>query len=326
MAKPGLPDKRPTFVRPPRGGRAIKGKARRGSGAAPGNIAGRFFRQAVGARGAVKLSAEQVFDPVGNGVIKARSVGWVRLLGFYRKLFCRHIRRFHARFTVGQIVGFYLGVPAIVSLALCLAILSAKPPASVPQRTVPRRTPPALELIQQLQVALTAHDSSAAKAAAAELEEFYPKDPRTFVASGTVWAQEKDYGGARKSYLRALELAPGLPPALINLGEVEFASGNFAQAAGYYERAAKRLPHHPLILFRRYLCYSLLNQRPMAEDMMKELATRPNSTEWYYIQVSEALRAGKDPEARRLIATAGTLFGEQAAAYQESLRKLGWLK
>lgn len=325
--KPGFPGKHLMIVRPLRGrkGTGKKGKPKRGAGGASENVRGRFFRRVVG-RGSVKLSHEKIFQNAGAGAGKAGNVGRLRLLRFYWKLFCRHARRFHARFTIGQILGFYLGVPALVSLTLCLSILSAKPPPRVAQRAVSHRTPPAMELIRQVQSALTAHDSSAAKAAAEELEEFYPQDSRTFIASGTVWAHEKKYDEARKAYLHALELTPGLSPALINLGEIEFASGNYTRAAGYYERAGKRLPRNPLILFRRYLCYSLLDERPMAGEVMKELSMHPNSVEWYYVQASEALRAGNKPEAQRLVATAGTLFGEQAAAYQESLRKIGWLK
>jgi len=58
---------------------------------------------------------------------------------------------------------------------------------------------------------------------------------------------------------------------LINLAEIEFALGNYDKAAGWYEQAGKRLPHNSLILFRRYLCYSLLNDRPKTEMVMKEL-------------------------------------------------------
>ena len=113
---------------------------------------------------------------------------------------------------------------------------------------------------------------------------------------------------------------------MINLGEVEFATGNYGLAAAYFEQAGQRLPRNPLIMFRRYLCYSLLDERAKTESVRKELAARPDSVEWYFVQASEALRAGKRSEAQRLITAAGTLFGEQAAAYQESLRKIGWLK
>ena len=250
----------------------------------------------------------------------------LRLLRFYRKFARREVRRFHARFTPKQIIGFYLGVPAFISLVFCLSFFLMKPPRGVTPDTVSRRSPAISELIQQIQTDLRGHDSLAAMSGVAELEKDYPKDPRTYVAKGTVSAHQKDYAEARKSYLNALEMVKGLPPALINLGEIEFATGNYGQAAGYFEQAAQRLPRNPLIMFRRYLCYSLLNERAKAESMMKELAGRPDSVEWYFVQASEALRNGKNPEAQRLITAAGTMFGEQAAAYQESFRKIGWLK
>lgn len=321
-----MPDKRLVFVKPLIGRRARKGKAKRGAAREPVNVPGRFFRRIVG-RASLKLPKEQIFQPTGGGAKPARNVGWARHLRFYWKLFRRHVRRFHARFTIGQILGFYLGIPALASLALCYAILSAKPPPSAAQHGLSSHgAPPVMELIQQIQSAMVAHDSSGAKAAVSELEEFYPEDPRTFIASGTLAAQEKKYDEARKSYLHALEMVPGLLPALINLGEIEFVSGNYAQAVGYYERAAKPSPRNPLILFRCYLCYTLLDDRENAEDVTRQLVALPNSLEWYYVRASQALRAGNKPEAQRLIAAAGAMFGEQAEAYQESLRKIGWLK
>ena len=230
----------------------------------------------------------------------------LRLLRFYWKSARREIRRFHARFTPKQIIGFYLGVPAAVSLLLCISFILMKPPRGVTPETVSRRRPAITELIQQIQADLQGHDPRAALSVVAELE--------------------KDYGEARKSYLHALVMVKGLVPALMNLGEVEFATGNYCLAAGYFEQAGERLPRNPLIMFRRYLCYSLLNERAKTESVKKELATRPDSVEWYFVQASEALHAGKRSEAQRLITAAGTLFGEQAAAYQESLRKIGWLK
>ena len=257
---------------------------------------------------------------------RARRLGWLRLLRFHLKFGLRKARRIHDRFTFRQIFGFYIGVPAAISLIFCVALFLMKPPQGVPPNAVSSRKPSAPELVQQIQSALRAKDSRSAHSAMEVLETFYPKDPRTFVARGTVFAQEKNYDEARKSYSHAVELAPDLAPALINLGEVEFAVGNYGQAAKYYERAGQRLPRNSLVLFRRYLCYSLLNDRPRSESVIGELDARPYSVEWYFIQASEAIRAGKHSEAQRFISTAKTLFGEQAAAYQESLKKIGWLK
>ena len=250
----------------------------------------------------------------------------MRLLRFYWKSARREVRRLHARFAPRQVIGFYLGVPAALSLILCLTFFLMKPPRGVTPDTVSRRKPAVTELIQQIQADLKGHDPRAALSSVAALEKYYPDDPRTFVAKGTVFAHQKDYVEARNSYIHALELVKGLPPALINLGEIEFAMGHYELAAGYYEQAAQRLPRNPLIMFRRYLCYSLLNERAKAESIMKELEARPDSVEWYFVQASEALHSGKKAEAGRLITAAGTVFGAQAAAYQESLKKVGWLK
>jgi len=284
-----------------------------------------FFRQVAG-RASSQVSNGIRHQRQYGHASQARNVGRVRLLRFYWMSACREARRFHARFTLRQILGFYLGVPAAISLVLCLSLLLAKPPRGVASDGVPRRKPSAGELLQQIQAALGTPDRRAAETAVAELEKFYPNEAGTFVARGTVFAQQKNHDEARKSYLHALELVSGLPPALINLGEIEFATGNYSKAASYYEQAGQRLPSNRLILFRRYLCYSLLKDRSKTEAVMKDLAARPVSVEWYFVRASEALHAGKNAEARQLITAARALFGEQAAAYQESLKKIGWLK
>ena len=286
---------------------------------------GSVFRQVSG-RASSHVSTEIRHRHRRRRSSMAKFLRRIRLPRVYWKLARREIRRFHARFTPGQIIGFYLGVPAAMSLILCLSFLLVKPPRGVTPDMASRRKPAIGELIQQIQADLRGHDSKTALSTAAELERNYPNDPRTFVAKGTVFAHQKDYDVARKSYLHALEMVKGLPPALINLGEIEFATGNYGLAAGYYEQAGQRLPRNPLILFRCYLCYSLLNERSKTERVMKELESRPDSAEWYFVQASEALHAGNKAEAKRLITAAGTFYGEQAAAYQESLRKIGWLK
>ena len=281
-----------------------------------------LFRQRVG-RGSSKVSNEMLYHP---RLASSSNRGGLRWLRFYRKLAGRNVRRFHKRFTLAQILGVYIGVPAMISLSLCLSMLLAQPTPRAAARPAEHSILPPAELVREVQAALTSQDGRKAKAALAELEKYYPNDPRTFVAGGTVFAHEKKYDEARERYLRALELTSNLPSALINLGEIEFTTGNYPKAAGYYEQAARRLQHNPLVLFRRYLCYSLLGERVKATTVAEQLRLQPNSVEWYFTQASEALRSGNKQEAQRTIATARTLFGERAAAYQESLRKIGWLK
>ena len=56
--------------------------------------------------------------------------------------------------------------------------------------------------MQMLSASERLAEAKKAKAALAELEKYYPNDPRTFVAWGTVFAHEKKYDEARERYLR----------------------------------------------------------------------------------------------------------------------------
>ena len=112
----------------------------------------------------------------------ARNVAWLRLLRFHLKFALRQARRFHRRFTFRQILGFYIGVPAAISLILCLVFLLWKPPKGVTPDLVSSRKPSPIELIQQIQAALGAHNPRAAHAAVAGLQEFYPMDMLALLA------------------------------------------------------------------------------------------------------------------------------------------------
>ena len=305
--------------------RKKKRKRSKDAGAAADEHTGQVFRQVVN-RNSLQAATEMVSHPRLSDPIRTTEVSRTRWTLFYLKLARRQIRRFHGRFSFRQMLGFYIGVPLGIALILCAAFFLAKPPKGVTPHKVTERIPSAIELVRQIQTALEAHDFPAAQAPLSDLEKYYPQDPRTFVAGGTIFAHEKNYDAARKYYVQALELSPGLPASLINLGEIEFATGNYSKAAEYYQKARRSVPHNALITFRLYLCYSLLNDPANAGGARSELATRPDSPEWYFVLASEDLRAGKKSEALQLISTAKAMYGTQAEAYFSSLKNIGWLK
>lgn len=287
----------------------------------------RFFRE-VSARRSVQPAEVTQSRPrkIGRTIAPKARPDTLRLLGFRLKVARRHIRRFHSRYTPRQILAFYLGVPASLSLLVCIGFLLNQPPAADPaQRTGIHEQKPE-ELIQIIQAGLKNPASGNLEAASLDFIGRFPNDPRASVARGTVLAFQKNYSEARKFYLRALELSPGLASALLNLGELEFHEKNYQQAAAYYRQAAQKAANNPVIYFRLYLCYSLLNDHAAVAATMEKFPIRPFSVEWYFVQASEALHNGRKPEAERLIATARSLFGERAGAYQESLEQIGWIK
>ncbi|MFZ4777447.1 MAG: tetratricopeptide repeat protein [Terrimicrobiaceae bacterium] len=66
---------------------------------------------------------------------------------------------------------------------------------------------------------------------------FVPAVAKEAAAEGNAAFLRKDYGGARKAYQRVLELAPDNVLGLVNLGVVEFSSGNTAKAAELLKKA-----------------------------------------------------------------------------------------
>ncbi len=68
---------------------------------------------------------------------------------------------------------------------------------------------------------------------------YVPEIAKTAAAEGNAAFIKKDYDRARKAYRKVLELVPDNPLALINLGLVEFAAGNSADAEKLLKRAVQ---------------------------------------------------------------------------------------
>jgi tetratricopeptide (TPR) repeat protein len=68
---------------------------------------------------------------------------------------------------------------------------------------------------------------------------YVPEIAKTAAAEGNAAFIQKDYDRARKAYRKVLDLVPDNPLALINLGMVEFAAGNSAEAEKFLKRAVQ---------------------------------------------------------------------------------------
>jgi len=78
---------------------------------------------------------------------------------------------------------------------------------------------------------------SPAPAPKAPDSQFVPAVAKEAAAAGNAAFLKKDYAGARKAYQRVLELVPDNVLGLVNLGVVEFSSGNTSKAAELLNKA-----------------------------------------------------------------------------------------
>lgn len=70
--------------------------------------------------------------------------------------------------------------------------------------------------------------------------EFIPQAAQEAALEGNAAFERRDYIGARKAYHRALDLAPDNLVALVNLGLVEFSTGNATEAESLLKRAVRQ--------------------------------------------------------------------------------------
>lgn len=248
----------------------------------------------------------------------------MRLLRLSPKFARRGIRRFHARFKTWQILAFYIGIPVAISLVCCLFFMLA--PAGERVRAASPKAPPAGALIDEVLTAVQAGDVDRAETSASKLVELYPGDSRSYIAQGAIFAQQHRYDEARVAFQTALKLSPDLLPAKMNLAELEFAVGSYAEATKYYEAISGEVGSNPLVWFRLYLCYELSGRAAEARELVAKNRFRPQSVEWFFVKASEALQAGDRGAAQKYVTSARTLFGKKAEAYETSLKNIGWLK
>lgn len=256
---------------------------------------------------------------------EAAALRRARILRLWPRLFRRGVYRFHARFALWQILAFYVGIPAVASMVVCVyALMMPAPRADIVKVSRPPES--ATTLLNAVVTALRDKDNEAAGKAVARLSEAYPDDARSLIASGAYLSTLGKNEEARAALRRALELSPDNPSATMSLAELEFSSGRYDQAIEYYNRLPTETANAALVSFRLYICYEKTGRTEEAQALIRARTFRSQSAEDFFIRAADASKRGDEAEAQRLVSSAELLFGDTAKAYRVSLEKIGWLK
>lgn len=127
-------------------------------------------------------------------------------------------------------------IPAVVRRGLLACLLSMTPGGvGAAEPAFGQSLRPA----QPVETGATPSPSPFPKNAAAKGADagFMPEIAKEAVADGNNAFLKKDYARARKAYLQFLDLMPDNVLGLVNLGVVEFSSGNTAKAEGLLKKA-----------------------------------------------------------------------------------------
>ncbi len=151
--------------------------------------------------------------------------------------------------------------------------------------------------------ATTAARGDAAKRALEEAQKLEPNSPETLLAFGNYqWLVPRDYGAAKTTFERVIELLPGSSEAPAALGRIMRRKGNWDQSVAYFERALALDPRNVTLLVDVGLTYGALRQFPAALKRYDQvLDITPNDQEAMATKASIYQAQGNLQEAARLL-------------------------
>jgi len=143
-----------------------------------------------------------------------------------------------------------------------------------------------------------------------KMEELEGRNEATWNLRGAIFAKQKNWEEAGKCFDNALEINPNFFPALFNVGELKFLQGDYAGAEAYFEDLLKRAPRNELILFKVYLSALLRGDDEKAQVWLRKIPRAGDSPAWFYAQSAWDFKHEQRRNAKRLVANAQAIFGE----------------
>jgi TolB-like protein/cytochrome c-type biogenesis protein CcmH/NrfG len=151
--------------------------------------------------------------------------------------------------------------------------------------------------------ATTAARGDAAKRALEQAQKLEPNSPETLLALGNYqWLVPRDYGAAKTTFERVIEMLPGSSEAPAALGRIMRRKGNWDQSVAYFDRALALDPRNVTLLVDVGLTYGALRQFPAALKRYDQvLDITPNDQETMATKASVYQAQGNLQEAARLL-------------------------
>lgn len=304
------------------GRRYARGTNRSASGPVPRDPEqnARYFQPLPVEQEEYELTSNEARKIRQNRMLRPRNVRAIRAFFWVSG---RKISRIHRAFPIWLVAIFYLALAGGLCFYLTRPLLNKPVVIAVPLPDRPVAKPSLQDAAASISQLIAEKNFAQAKAEVTALEADYPGDPRIIMTKGAVFAGERDYSAARAEFQKALDLSPNSTGAIMNLAEIEFVMGEYADAEGHYRQLLDSQSKNPLLVLRLYLCAKLLKDPEAAERYLRSPAVGAQSLEWYYMNAAEALFAGDKTEGTKTIEKARLLFGEKTRAYDKTLSRLG---
>ena len=164
-------------------------------------------------------------------------------------------------------------------------------------------------------------------------EAIYPDSAALVNIQGSCYVEFRDFERARKTFQRALKLAPDTPSIRFNIAEVDFCTKQWQQAHDSFSEILKQLPEEQtamrrLVEFKMLLCKLKIGQVDEARKMVDNHGFMDDSPYHFFAQAALAFHDGKTVDAEQWLGRGTRIFRNPQilAPWQDTMIEFGYIK
>lgn len=166
-----------------------------------------------------------------------------------------------------------------------------------------------------------------------QASKIFPDSGMLLNMRGACYVEFRDFAKARQAFQRALELAPGNPTIVFNLGEVAFVEHKWKEAQDLFNQALSTpqmadVNMRRLIEFKLLLCKLKLGQADEAKKLASLYEDAVDTPYYWYAQAAMQYHSNDTQGAEENLARATRIFRDPMvlAPWQDTLIEFGYIK
>jgi len=153
-----------------------------------------------------------------------------------------------------------------------------------------------------------------------------PGNSAALNAKGAVLVELKRYDEAAKVLAAAVANDPQNFPAQFNQAEILSLQKKYAEAGEQFAALKSHFGDLPVLKYKIFLCDLLGGREEDAREALRDLRYPSDGAAWYFAHIADDLKVGNRAEAKKLLAAAEAIHGDETFTYRETLEDIGLLK
>lgn len=137
---------------------------------------------------------------------------------------------------------------------------------------------------------------------------------------GVILGKLGEHDQAKQVFQDIIAANPSFAPAIYNLGDMQFAQGDYEGALRSFDEISRNDPRNELVRFRIFLSHLALGHEEEAAKIAASMIPAGGTPAWYYAQ---AMLAKKREEPRLMkthLTTAREIYGKEACrSFEEAI-------